>query len=292
MNDRSHQLLRVLVLLTFLTPFATASDTASSTVESIFNSAEDGVKTGGSILAILAIAGGLLVCFAGYRFFRPTLFACGFVGGGVLIATVIEHAFKDKSWMTTASWIGFALGGLIIGSIVVSLYAFGIFAAGAAGGVFLAIALNTSFGYKIYPSNPDVVLIILIVALGITAGVLALKLEKPALIVTTSLFGAGVLVWGVGYFAGDYPNADDLKRYRSQDSNGDWIYDIPSAWWAYLAGMAVLFILGMLAQFNKTSREGQYHKSHSVPATQYVETTTPQNNQAQNIRYGDPVAHV
>lgn len=285
------QLPQLLVLLSVLSSCVMATDTASSTVESIFNSAEDGVKAGGSIIAILAIVVGLFVCFAGYRYFRHALFVCGFVGGGVLIATIVEHSFDDKSWMTTASWIGFVVGGLVIGSIVAALYELGIFAAGAAGGVFLAIALNTSIGYKIYPSNPNVVLIILMVILGILAGVLALKLEKPVLIVTTSLFGAGVLVWGAGYFAGDYPNADDLKHYRSQSSNGDWVYDIPSAWWAYLAAMAVLFIVGMLVQFNKTGRDQQYHrlaKSRAEPAPQYVEATTPQYHQG-NVRYGDPV---
>lgn len=285
------QLLKLIMVLMLFAPCVMATDTASSTVESIFDSAEDGVKAGGSIIAILAIIVGLFVCFAGYRYFRHALFVCGFVGGGVLIATIVEHTFDDKSWMTTASWIGFVIGGLLIGSIVAALYELGIFAAGAAGGVFLASALNTSIGYKIYPSNPDVVLIVLMVILGILAGVLALKLEKPVLIVTTSLFGAGILVWGVGYFAGDYPNADDLKHYRSQSSNGDWIYDIPSAWWVYLASMTLLFIVGMLVQCNKTGRDQQYHrlaKSRSVPAPLYVEATTPQHLQG-NIRYGDPV---
>lgn len=284
-----------LVLLCVVSSSVIASDTASSAVGSIFNSAEDGIKAGGSVLAILAIVVGLLVCFAGYRFFRPTLFAIGFVGGGVLVATIIEHAFKDKSWMNTASWIGFALGGLLIGFFVVLLYAVGIFVAGAAGGVLLAIVLNTSVGYKIYPSNPNVVLVVLIVVLGLMSGVLALKLEKPVLIVATSLFGADIVVWGVGYFAGNYPNADDLKRYRTQDSSGDWIYNIPSTWWAYLAGMLVLFIVGMLVQFKKTGHDKQYHrltKSHSAPSYRYVETTTPQYQQPHSIRNGDPVAHV
>jgi len=177
---------------------------------------------------------------------------------------------------------------------VVSLYSLGIFVAGAAAGVALAMLINNSVGYEIYPSHPQVVLIVLCIVLGILGGVLTLKLERPVLIVATSLFGAAILVWGVGYFAGDFPSTSDLKTYASQDINGDWVYSIPDAWWGYLAGILVLFVLGLLVQFRKTSRGGVYHKAQALgrrPETQtvqYVEAGTPQ----ENMRYGNPVSHV
>ncbi|RLN36620.1 hypothetical protein BBJ28_00009624, partial [Nothophytophthora sp. Chile5] len=168
----------------------------------------------------------------------------------------------------------------------------GIFVAGAAAGVALAMILNNSFGYKIYPSHPQVVLIIFCIVLGILGGVLTLKLERPVLIAATSLFGAGILVWGLGYFAGDFPSSSDLKEYASQDINGDWVYSIPDAWWAYLAGILVLFVLGLFIQFRKTARDGTYHKSHAMgrrtETVQYVEAQTP----PRNMRYGNPVSHV
>ncbi|KAJ8530493.1 hypothetical protein ON010_g14419 [Phytophthora cinnamomi] len=205
---------------------------------------------------------------------------------------VVEHVFDDKSWMVTASWIAFVVGGLICGSIVVSLYTLGIFIAGAAAGVALAMMIHNSVGYEIYPSHPQVVLIVLCIVLGIIGGVLTLKLEKPVLIVATSLFGSAILVWGIGYFAGDFPSTSDLKEYATKDINGDWVYSIPDAWWAYLAGILVLFVLGLFVQFRKTGRDGVYHKSramgHQTPNVQYVEAGTPQ----QNVRYGNPVSHV
>ncbi|POM73621.1 Hypothetical protein PHPALM_9517 [Phytophthora palmivora] len=268
-----------------------AADSASDTVESLFDSAK-GIKVGGSILAIAAIAVGAVMVVMGYRLFRATLFAIGFVAGGVGVALVVEHVFDDKSWVITASWIAFVIGGLIVGSIVVSLYSLGIFIAGAVAGVALAMMIHNSVGYEIYPSHPQVVLIVLCIVLGLVGGVLTIKLEKPVLITATSLVGAAILVWGIGYFAGDFPSTSDLKEYATKDINGDWVYSIPDAWWGYLAGILVLFVLGLFIQFRKTGRGGVYHKSHAMgqrPETvQYVEAGTPQQ---ENIRYGNPAAN-
>ncbi|KAE8891442.1 hypothetical protein PF005_g18408 [Phytophthora fragariae] len=276
-----------LLMLSQLSLLVSSTDSASDTVESLFDSAK-GIKVGGSILAIAAIAAGAVMVVMGYRLFRVTLFAVGFVAGGVVVAMVVEHVFDDKSWVITASWIAFVVGGLICGSIVVSLYTLGIFVAGAAAGVALAMLIHNSVGYEIYPSHPQVVLIVLCIVLGIIGGVLTLKLEKPVLIIATSLFGAAILVWGVGYFAGDFPSTSDLKAYATKDINGDWVYSIPDAWWAYLAGILVLFVLGLFVQFRKTGRDGVYHKSRAVgrqtPNVQYVEAGTPQPN----VHYGNP----
>jgi hypothetical protein len=245
-----------------------SSDDSSSSLEGVTQllSSAKHVKVGPAVLAAVAILGGGGVCMAGYRLFPPG-FCCAFMVGGLFVAGIVETAFASMSWMPTASWIAFAIGGVIAGVVVLMLYSASIFLTGAAGGVMLAFTLNTSFGTKIYPSNPDVVLIVLAVVLGILGGVLALKLEKPVLITTTAIVGATVCVWGVGYFAGDYPNGADLKQFRAQNDNGDWVYNIPDAWWGYLAGMAVLFVLGMSVQVKKTAR-GYHHggktESHAI----------------------------
>jgi hypothetical protein len=288
-------LLSLAFVLAPATTHAAEGDTASNTVESIFDSAK-GVKVGGSILAVLAITAGAIVCLAGYKLFRAALFVVGFVAGGVGLAIAAEHVFENETWVVTASWVAFGVGGLFAGCLVISMYTTSIFVAGAAAGVLLAIMINTSVGYKIYPSHPNVVLIVLAVAIGLIGGVLALKLEKPVLVVATSLVGAGMLVWGIGYFAGDFPSPSDLKQFAEQDANGDWVYDIPTAWWAYVAGILVLFVFGMFVQFRKTGRGGDYHRSHALPSRRepaYVNALTPQHQQQQtNVHYGNPVSHV
>lgn len=242
------------VLLT-TTPVHASTAPASDTAKSIFDSV-DGISFGGGMLAVLAMLGGFVASFTGFKLFRLTLFVLGFVAGGTLLATVTEFAFVDKSWLLTASWAAFVVGGLLCGLLVFRIYSAGLFVAGASGGVLLAVLVNTSFGYKMAPGNPEIALLILAIVFGILGGVLAISLERPVLIAATSFVGSGLLVWGIGYFAGGYPSATDLKRYRSSDANGDgYEYAIPGAWWGYLCATLLVGCVGMLVQIKLTSRD-------------------------------------
>ncbi|KAG7390227.1 hypothetical protein PHYPSEUDO_008365 [Phytophthora pseudosyringae] len=236
--------------------------TASDSMGSLFDSAE-GVHLGGSVVAMAAIAIGIVTLVLGYRLFRATLFMIGFAFGGTGFAMAAEQVFAADERVVTVSWVAFVAGGVFCGFLVLCLTTVGIFAVGTAAGVMLAMVLNDAFGYLVYPSSPGVVLALLCVGLGLLGGILALNLEKPALIIATSLFGAGILVWGIGYFAGDFPTFAGLKEIATQDASGDWQYSIPGAWCAYLAGFAVLFVLSLFIQFRKTSRDGHYHKHHT-----------------------------
>lgn len=244
------------VLLT-ATPIHASTAPASDTTKSIFDSV-DGVSFGGGLLAVLAMLGGSVASLAGFKLFRLTLFALGFVAGGTLLTTVVEVAFADKSWLLTVSWLAFVVGGLLCGLLVFRIYSAGLFVAGASGGVLLAVLVNTSFGYKVAPGNPEIALLILAIVFGILGGVLAICLERPVLIATTSFIGSGLLAWGIGYFAGGYPSTTDLKRYRSSDANGDgddYEYAIPDTWWGYLCATLLVGCVGMLVQSKLTGRD-------------------------------------
>ncbi|TMW64680.1 hypothetical protein Poli38472_011560 [Pythium oligandrum] len=285
-----------LCVLAMLLPAANAEN-ASGAVKSILSSADD-ISVGEGILAAVTIAVGVVMLVAGYRLFRVAIFVSGFVLGGLGVASLLEYIFENKSWIETASWIGFFVGGVIVGILAMSLYSLSIFVAGAAGGVLLAFTLQTTVAHKIYPSQPNVVLIVLAVVLGLICGVLALKLEKPVLVIATSFIGAVAVAWGIGYYAGEFPNGADLKHYRTEESDGHWIYSIPDAWWGYLAGIVVLFALGLFIQFRKTGRDGNYHKvgrkhhtTNAVPQYNNLDTP-PVHAQGGNPRYGNPVSHV
>lgn len=259
-------------------------DDSNKTAKHLIDSASS-IKVGPGFVAAAAIVVGMAICLAGYRLFRPTVFACGFIVGGVFLSGVAEATFKSQSWMVTASWIAFFLGGIALGSLVIYLYNAGIFLGGAAAGVLLAFTLNTSIGPKLYPNNSDVVLVIMAVIFGIAVGVLALKVERPVLIVATSFVGAELFVAGIGYFAGDYPTSTDFEEFRTTNKEDDhWVYEIPTAWWAYVGGAIALFIIGMIVQFKKTAHGHDHGKSHAVPQKE-----TAQQNV---VQYGNPVSHV
>ncbi|KAG2508047.1 hypothetical protein JM16_008905 [Phytophthora kernoviae] len=228
-------------------------DSATNSVKSLFGRVE-GLHLGASILVITAIVvGGVMVVF-GYRLIRATIFVIGFVAGGIGVAMVAERMFADESWVILGSWIAFGVGGVICGGIVTWLYPLSTFVVGAATGILTALIVVMSAGNLIYPGHAQDLFILLCVVLGFLFGVLTLKFGKPILIITTSLFGAGLVVWGIGYFAGEFPSLDDIQGYISVDIEGETVYSIPTAWWGYLAGLVVLFGLGMLIQFRLTAR--------------------------------------
>lgn len=236
-------------------PVTTSAAISATSRASLFDSV-DGVTAGGAAIGILAMLAGLTMLIAGFKLFRATLFALGFVVGGALLSTLAEYVFADESKLLTVSGIAFGLGGLVGGVLVrVCRDAVGVFFTGAVAGVQLAAMAHTSVGYRAFPGEPIVPLLVLVVVLGIPSGVLAVRLEKPALILATSFVGASLLLWGVGYFAGDYPRVADLTRYREKDAtSGDWVYAIPSAWWIYLSVTLLLAVGGVLLQTKLTAR--------------------------------------
>ncbi|KDO20214.1 hypothetical protein SPRG_13469 [Saprolegnia parasitica CBS 223.65] len=238
---------------------------------------------GPEIVAGVAIGAGLLATFLGYKLVRPTIFLAGFTLGSVGFFLLAERLFANASYIDTACWIAFFVGGFLVGSFVLWLYKLGIFCVGALAGVLLATQIHNSFGYLIYPSSPNTVLIVLLIVLGLGLGFVALKLERPFLVFASSCFGAIGAVWGIGFFAGGYPNAAYLQKTFA---NGDWIYHIPSSWWYYLAGTTVLCGLGIAVQFQELNKTKRAAQSNAVPADNgyYITSASP--------AYGNPVRHV
>lgn len=253
MTNNARASFYLLLALFALVSAAVAADNASAAddaVETVQN-----IKVGPGIAAGIAIGVGLAVATCGYRLLRPAMFACGFLVGGYILSTIVHYIVDGKSYENTAWWIAFIVGGAIVGSLVVAIYNAGIFLIGAAGGVFLATLINTSFGYRIYPNDPTTGLLVLAIVLALICGVLAFKIEKMALIVATALSGSVLAVNGLGYFIGHFPTTTDLEAYRYKGDDGDWVYDIPTAWWGYLVGILALFVLSLLVQIKKTAKK-------------------------------------
>ncbi|CAI5729395.1 unnamed protein product [Hyaloperonospora brassicae] len=230
------------------------TSTANTNANGVVDDISHGIEVGPSIAAAVAIVCGLLMATCGYKLLRPTMFACGFLVGGYIVSALVMYIVDGQSYERTAFWISFVIGGLVLGSLVVFVYNFGVFLIGAAGGVFLATLLNASFGYRIYPSDPSTGLLLLAIVLGLICGLIAYKVERLAIIVATALVGSVVLVNGVGYFIGDFPELTAIKNYRHEDEMGNHVYDVPKAWWGYLAAMFVVFCLGMMIQIKKTGK--------------------------------------
>ncbi|ETV95946.1 hypothetical protein H310_10606 [Aphanomyces invadans] len=235
----------------------------------------ESLGVGPDVIAGIAIAAGFTAVFLGYRLIRPAIFLAGFAIGSVFCFVVSERVFRDKAYVDAASWVAFVVGGLIVGSLVVWLYKVGIFLVGAFAGLLLATQIHTSFGHSFNPSDPHVALIVLLVVCGLACGAVAVMIERPSLIVATAWAGAVTGVWGIGYFAGNYPNAARLKQHA--DAKGAWHVDVPVEWWGYLAGSVVLAFVGMFVQFRD-------QRSRQEQPVAYVIASTP--------THGNPIRHV
>jgi hypothetical protein len=258
---------------------------SSSTIEaddSVFDST-NGINLGGCILAVIAVLiGGGLVVF-GYRFLYETVFAIGFALGAVGIAVTADSMLVDKSWHTIGVWIAFIFGGILCGSMAMWVHPKGDFISGVAGGIALAAMVTNSAAYYIFPGHTQEVFRILCVLFGVVFGACDLKYGRPVEIVGISVFGAAILVWGVGFFVGDFPFPNNLEKFAEKSANGTLVYTIPTAWWAYLGGIAVISAFGMLMQFRKTSRNviddefagfGPYGFGYPIDAVPYIEKDT------------------
>lgn len=249
-----------------------SSSSSTSGIENtptmIFNAAGHAAEIGAGVIAAAAMVLGLAISLVGYRLFRPTIFVYGFLGGGVLASRVMEQVLEGRPWLLTVSWIGFFTGGILGGAIVLSLYTAGIFVAGAAGGVVLAEAFSALFATTFYPSNPSVFFVVSAVVMALVGGFLTLRFEKPMLIVTTSILGSGLLLWGIGYYAGEFPSGTNLRRF--QESGNQSIVSIPAAWWGYLVALITTAALSTYVQFHKTGADEDFHlrgREPKVPAS-------------------------
>ena len=138
-----------------------------------------------SVFLILTVLFGIWSCFWGYRAFKVVLGIVGFGVGAYFGA--LAGAFFTGGFGVVAVITGL-IGGLIGAALVSVVYYVGIFVLGALFGwvVYTMIAGAAGFGPEI----------ILLVALALVGGVLALFFQKFLIIVSTAFIGSWFAVSG------------------------------------------------------------------------------------------------
>lgn len=157
--------------------------------------------------------------------------------------------------------------GIAGGCVALAFFPFGVFLAGS----MLAFAFTSSLPYRVLPDVSNTVLDVVVVFLG---GILAWLLVRPFAMIASSLVGSVTVIWGIGYFAGKYPSNDDIERFHLRDmGRRSWMHAVPTAWWAYLAAMLLLFVVGILKQARDASNALSY--SHIGHYTGWRSSTFP-----------------
>jgi len=205
----------------------------------------------GAILIVL----GLLLAFCGNKFMTvvislvTALAVCIF--GIYLTSMFVDSVFSPEKVWEHAVWVIlgiWAIIGIIAGVFIGKKRKWGIAVVGAFGGVMLGLLLTTIFGSLI--SNA-VVYYLIIAVCGILAFLIAFKVEKFVLILSTSFIGSYFIVRGISMYAGGFPSETSLHT-MVRDGLVDWS-TFPKIFFAYLAGIFVLTIGTTVFQF-KTNK--------------------------------------
>jgi len=164
----------------------------------------------------------------------------------------------------------------IIGGVLCAcLRKVGTFLAGAAGGASAAVMLNAAVLTKLptVEAVPQLWLYLAVIVLGVVCGALALKIERPVIVLATSLAGTLAFVAGIGHFAGHFPTSAGsfVNPSTHAVSTDPWV-------WGY-AGVYVLMVLaGIVVQLRTTAdrkeqaKQERYQNSLLYSAPQQPES--------------------
>jgi hypothetical protein len=145
-------------------------------------------------VSLLLLLLGLLLCFAGFRFFVLLLPLFGFFAGFLVTAQTIQELFGGGFLSTVGSWVaGFVIGLLCaVGAYLFYVLAVAILAAtvGYELGVGLMAGLGVTSGLVLF-------FVGLIVAAALTFAVFVLNLPKVFIVVLSAVAGAGMILSGI-----------------------------------------------------------------------------------------------
>jgi hypothetical protein len=152
---------------------------------------------GGESFLALACAGvigilfGLVLAFAGYRFFLILLPIFGFFFGLALGAQAIQALFGQAFLATVTSWVvGFVVG-LVFAVLSYLFYMFAVALIGGALGYAVAVGLLTAIGL---PMGFLVWIIGIVAGIAMAIVTLRFNLQKWVIIIATAVLGAGAIV--------------------------------------------------------------------------------------------------
>ena len=210
------------------------------------------------LYALLSLLSGLIFCMAGYRYLTLTLLATSFTSGA-LLAYLIASA---SSGNTFASWDVFLICGLLAAGVASRHVPTGLFGCGSAAGLLLGVMFNTLFLHRLHDGDPDLGGYVLCPLLGFAGGILAIRYERPFLLLSISYFGAFAFVWGCGYCAGSYPGGLDLKRIATFDEFSNvWDVKVPQLYNEFYVPLTVvLTLVGLYVQHRNTAKGLLYRR--------------------------------
>ncbi|KAJ1550566.1 hypothetical protein HK096_006222 [Nowakowskiella sp. JEL0078] len=238
----------------FFNSFAYAADVGAAVVSTLT------VSSG--IIAAIYIIVGLLFVFAGYKLFRIVLFAIGFFIGNTLAYIVLANIDASANWSEWVFFIAAVVVGILFGFLFLCFYKLGIAGLGAFFGFVLAsYILSFKAGGLISSSTGRIIFIVILVVIGL---VVALFIEKIAIIVSTSVIGSVGAFVGIDVFA-KTGVSQIIISFVSANGRVTGLADtISVAQYAILIAIAVLAIIGIVIQFRHNKGDHDSHRNKGL----------------------------
>ncbi len=145
-------------------------------------------------IALIGLAFGAAMVFGGYRLFLVLLPIWGFIFGFGLGAQTIQVIFGEALLASVTSWVVGFVAGLIFAVMSYLFYLFAVGVLSFSFGYGLTVGVWTAIGL-----DPGLISWVLGVVVGvvIAGAVLALNIQKYAIIVITAFAGAGVSIFTI-----------------------------------------------------------------------------------------------
>lgn len=194
------------------------------------------------IWGVLFIVGGIFLGFFGRKLFKAAIFMVTaiFVVFGILL--LFYTTFLEDN---TESWVGWTvltcsiLIGLVAGFFMMKLERIGAALLAAWGGFLLGVMLNE---VVLYLAESQVVFWCVSIGCAVVAGIMSFFFFEHVLINLTAFGGAYMMIRGISFYAGGFPNeftlADQLKA-GDTSAFSNWFY-------LYMVGILIMTVLGSI----------------------------------------------
>jgi hypothetical protein len=145
-----------------------------------------------SVVGVVAIAVGVLACFAGYRVFRIVLPILGFIVGLGIGAELAARLFGEPYLDSVTSWVIAILVGLVVASIAFFWWYASV--ALTIAGLGYAIGYGGAIGAGTDASTATIAGIVVAVVFALAA--IVLRIPTAIVIVMSAFWGASAIVGG------------------------------------------------------------------------------------------------
>ncbi|XP_065842350.1 transmembrane protein 198-B-like [Oscarella lobularis] len=218
---------------------------------------------------------GIIFAFVGYRFFRLILFLTAFIGA-FCIVFYFAYGHLPCDWPHPAL-IALGLGataGLILGTFAACYLYLGIFLCGFALGAVAALSFLAYVHIK-YVEEHSWLPIVIIIGLGIIGGIIALLIQRPLLIIATSVIGSYLMIMGLDY----YVENGQAFAYSWELVSGHPHFPSCAATWVMLIAVPVIALVAIVIQWKCTAK-GKDHKKviKKSRKKEYIEMDSAGNN--------------